>query len=155
MKCKTCDHELIHLNLDGDYMCPVCTKVLPGRDFEVTWSILVPDQKCHLDAARQALRLMHDPDGANTIFSVRQKDQKKSIRLDAERLDSTPKGCAERFDFIMDQARELYETYKNGNRKDFVTGLDELSRHVAYAVLAASIVNYEDSGLARYLREIA
>lgn len=140
MNCKTCGHKMIHLNRDDDYMCPVCTKILPGRDFEVTWSILVPDQQCHLDAARQALRWMRSPDMASTIFDVRQKGQKKSVRLDAEMLDDLPKGCSQRFAFLGKKAMELSETFENGNRTVFLKALDDLPRHVAYAILAKIMV---------------
>ena len=47
-----------------------------------------------------------------------------------------PIGCADRYAKIMEIGQELAETFFNGNRMDFLEGLDELPPRVAYAVLA-------------------
>jgi hypothetical protein len=67
--------------------------------------------------------------------------------------DELPIGCRKRMQFVLDKAKELSETFRNGNKNDFLKQLDMFPLYTAYAIIATCVD--QDSEIARFLREKA
>ncbi len=79
-------------------------------------------------------------------------------RLEELQAAADPQGCRARYEFILTRARELADSYINGNRSDVLAALQELPPRVSLAVLATisfELSTLEFQSLKRYLQEMA